>query len=167
MSAGTAFARAASQPRVSGVRDFCMAADSSRHHRAIKHNLACTVDASLAPPAGALLVRRRLRSAVLKRLRRGSRAVQRSSRYSGENHQRTLAPEPPAPGPRAPSSGSLSPGTAAPLCELDRSVVTSSLEAQAEIRNAIAKNRAAEKAKRLVTGTNLTTGMFDASATVR
>ena len=42
MSAGTAFARAASQPRVSGVRDFGIGADTSRHHQAIKHNSRLT-----------------------------------------------------------------------------------------------------------------------------
>jgi hypothetical protein len=40
ISAGTAFARAASQPRVSGVRDFCIAADTSPSHLSIKQNLA-------------------------------------------------------------------------------------------------------------------------------
>src|SRR6266571_9308959 len=40
ISAGTAFARAASQPRVSGVRDFCIAADTSLSHLSIKQNLA-------------------------------------------------------------------------------------------------------------------------------
>jgi len=50
MSAGTAFARAASQPRVRGVRSFAIGADTSRHHRAIKQNRLHFVDASLAPP---------------------------------------------------------------------------------------------------------------------
>src|ERR1700730_7162396 len=38
MSAGTALARAASQPIIKGVRDLCIAADSSRPRRAIKPN---------------------------------------------------------------------------------------------------------------------------------
>src|SRR5947207_12747498 len=40
ISAGIAFARAASQPRVKGVRDFCIAADTSPSHLSIKQNLA-------------------------------------------------------------------------------------------------------------------------------
>jgi len=40
MSAGTAFARAASQPIISGVRDFNIAADTSLRDWAIKQNLA-------------------------------------------------------------------------------------------------------------------------------
>jgi len=40
MKAGTAFARAASQPRVSGVGVLCIAADNSRRQPAIKQNLA-------------------------------------------------------------------------------------------------------------------------------
>jgi len=39
MRAGTAFARAASQPSVSGVGVLCIAADSSRRQPAIKQNL--------------------------------------------------------------------------------------------------------------------------------
>ena len=39
MSAGTAFARAASQPIMSGFRDFCIAADTSPRPQAIKQNL--------------------------------------------------------------------------------------------------------------------------------
>src|SRR6266576_1259161 len=39
MSAGSAFARAASQPIMSGVRDFCIAADTSPRQQAIKQNL--------------------------------------------------------------------------------------------------------------------------------
>jgi hypothetical protein len=38
MSAGTALARAACQPIVNGVRDLCIAADSSRPGRVIKFN---------------------------------------------------------------------------------------------------------------------------------
>ncbi len=56
MSAGTAFARAASQPIVSGVRDFCIVADTSPRQQAIKQNLA-------------FCRRFALRSAALKRLR--------------------------------------------------------------------------------------------------
>jgi hypothetical protein len=47
--------------------------------------------------------------------------------------------------------------------DLDCSVVASSDEAQAEIRNTIAKKKRAHRAKRLIIGTNLNTAMFDAS----
>jgi hypothetical protein len=40
INAGTAFARAASQPSVSGDRDFCIAAHTSLSHLTIKQNLA-------------------------------------------------------------------------------------------------------------------------------
>jgi hypothetical protein len=123
MSAGTAFARAASQPRVSGVRDFAIGADTSRPHRAIKHN---------------------------------SRLV--AKRDGGTSYQRTLALEPPVPGAKLPSSGSLSPGTGGPLCELGCSVITSLGEAQAEIKKAIAKNEAAGRITHLITETNLIRG---------
>ena len=43
----------------------------------------------------------------------------------------------------------------------------SSPEAQAEIRNAIAKSKTAYDAKRGIIGTNLTTDTFDASRGVR
>jgi len=43
-----------------------------------------------------------------------------------------------------------------PVCALDCSVVTSSLEAQAEIKNAIAKNKAAKIARRFITRIKLT-----------
>jgi hypothetical protein len=55
----------------------------------------------------------------------------------------------------------------APLRELGCSVITSSREAQAEIRKAIVKNKVAERTKRFITWTNLTTGMFDASSGVK
>ena len=122
MRAGTAFARAASQPRVSGVRDFAIGADTSRHHGAIKHN----------------------------------RLI--AKRDGGTGYQRTLALEPPVPGAKLPSSGSLSPGTGGPLCELGCSVITSLGDAQAEIKKAIAKNEAAGRIRRLITGTNLIRG---------
>jgi hypothetical protein len=77
----------------------------------------------------------------------------------------TLALEPALPGVTVPSSGSLSPGTGA-LRELGCSVITSLGEAQAEIKNAIAKNEAAGRRNRLITGTNLITGKFDASSAV-
>ena len=80
-----------------------------------------------------------------------------------ENYQRTLPLDPGGPGAKLPSPGTVSPGTAAVLCGLDCSVVVSSREAQAQIRNAIAKNKAAHSAKRFMTGTNLNTAMFDAS----
>jgi hypothetical protein len=116
---------------VSGVRDFGIGADPSRHHEAIKHN----------------------------RL-----AAKRDSRTG---YQRTPALEPPAPGVTLPSSGIFSPGTGAPLCELGCSVITSLGEAQAEIRKAIAKNEAAGGTKRLIMGTNLIRGKFDASSAVQ
>jgi len=75
-----------------------------------------------------------------------------------------FALEPGAGGATLPSSGSLSPGTGAPLC---CSVITSSGEAQAEIRKAIAKNEAAGMTRRLITGTNVITGKFDASSAVQ
>ena len=121
MSAGTAFARAASQPRVSGVRDFGIGADTSRHHQAIKHNSRLTEN----------------------------EMVERG-------YHRTPALE--APGVTLPSSGSLSPGTGARLCELGCSVITSLGEAQAEIKKAIAKNEAVGRTTRLIMGTNLIRG---------
>jgi hypothetical protein len=45
----------------------------------------------------------------------------------------------------------LSPGTADPVCALGSSVVISSREAQAEIKNAIAKNKAPKIASRFIT----------------
>ncbi len=69
-----------------------------------------------------------------------------------------FALEPPVPGVTLPSSGSLSPGTAARLEELGCSVITSLGEAQAEIRKAIAKNEAAGRTTRLIMGTNLIRG---------
>jgi hypothetical protein len=57
-----------------------------------------------------------------------------------------------------PSSGSLSPGTGAPLCELGCSVITSLGEAQPEIRKAVAKNEAAGRITRLIMETNLIRG---------
>ena len=78
-------------------------------------------------------------------------------------YQRTPALEGP-PGVTVPSSGSLSPGTGAALRELGCSVITSLGEAQAEIRKAIAKNEAAGRITRLIMGTNLIRGKFDASS---
>ena len=75
--------------------------------------------------------------------------------------------DPGGPGAKVSSPGTVSPGTVAVLCEPDCSVVASSCEAQAEIRNAIAKNKAAPSATRFITGTNLNTAMFDASRAVR
>jgi hypothetical protein len=43
-----------------------------------------------------------------------------------------------------------------PVCALDCSVVISSLEAQAEIKNAIAKNKTVEIANRFIMGAKLT-----------
>lgn len=51
----------------------------------------------------------------------------------------------------APSLETLSPGTADPVCALGSSVVISSREAQAEIKNAIAKNKAPKIASRFIT----------------
>jgi len=68
------------------------------------------------------------------------------------NYQRTLALDPGGPGAKVSSPGTVSPGTAAVPCELDSSVVASSREAQADIRNAIAKNKAAHSPKRFITG---------------
>jgi hypothetical protein len=79
------------------------------------------------------------------------------------DHQRTLPLDPAGPGAKLPSPGTVSPGTVAVFCELDWPVVGSSGEAQAEIRNAIAKKKRAHRAKRLIIGTNLNTAMFDAS----
>jgi hypothetical protein len=45
--------------------------------------------------------------------------------------------------------------------------MTSLGEAQAEIRKAIAKNEAAGRTTRLIMGTNLIRGKFDASAAVQ
>jgi len=81
----------------------------------------------------------------------------------GADHQRTLPLDPAGPGAKLPSPGTVSPGTVAVFCERDCSVVASSGEAQAEIRNTIAKKKRAHRAKRLIIGTNLNTAMFDAS----
>jgi hypothetical protein len=43
-----------------------------------------------------------------------------------------------------------------PVCALDCSVVISSVETQAEIKNAIVKNKTVEIAKRFITMANLT-----------
>jgi hypothetical protein len=78
-----------------------------------------------------------------------------------------FALEPPAPGATLPSSGSLSPGTGAALRELGCSVITSSGEAQAEIKKAIPKSNAAGRVTRLIMQTNLIRGKFDARSAVR
>jgi hypothetical protein len=78
-----------------------------------------------------------------------------------------FALEPGAGGATLPSSGSLSPGTGAALCEPGSSVITSLDEAQAESKKAIAKNEAVSTATRLITGANLTKGKFDARSAVR
>jgi hypothetical protein len=78
-----------------------------------------------------------------------------------------FALEPPVPGVTLPSSGSLSPGTGAAFCELGRSVMTSLGEAQAEIKKAIAKDEATGRTNRLIMGTNLIRGKFDASSAVQ
>jgi hypothetical protein len=59
--------------------------------------------------------------------------------------------EPGGPGAYAPSSGILSPGTGAADWELDRSLISSSRDTQAEMRDAIARKKTAERAIRLVT----------------
>jgi hypothetical protein len=124
-------ARAASQPRLSGVSDFGIGANPSRPHQAIKHNR--------------LIAKRDART----------------------GYQRTLALEPAVPGAKFPSSGSLSPGTGAALRELGSSVITSVGEAHPEMKKAIVKNEAVEKATRLIMGTNLIRGKFDASSGVQ
>ena len=57
--------------------------------------------------------------------------------------------------------------TVASLCEADSSTIPSLGEAQAEIRNAIAKSETVYDAKRGIIGTNLTSDTFDASRGVR
>jgi len=80
------------------------------------------------------------------------------------DHQRTLPLDPAGPGAKLPSPGTVSPGTVAVFCELECPVVVgSSGEAQAEIRNTIAKKKRAHRAKRLIIGTNVNTATFDAS----
>jgi hypothetical protein len=64
---------------------------------------------------------------------------------------------------KLPLSGIFSPGTLAALCDVEGSLIVSSDVAQAVSRNAIAKNRIPHNAKRLITGTNVITAMFDAS----
>jgi len=61
----------------------------------------------------------------------------------------------------------LSPGILAALSEVDSSMTPSSREAQAEIRNAVAKSETAYNAKRGIIATNLTSDTFDASRGVR
>ena len=63
---------------------------------------------------------------------------------------------PAAPGVRLPSSEILSPGTGAVERKPDCSVITSSREAQAEIRNPVAENKTAKIAKCLITRETLT-----------
>ena len=63
-----------------------------------------------------------------------------------------VALDPAAPGVRDPSSETLSPGTVAPDCELGAPVIPSSREAQAEIRNATAKNNTTEVVRRFIKG---------------
>jgi len=55
----------------------------------------------------------------------------------------------------------------ASFCDVDSSITASSREAQAEIRNPIAKSETAYDAKRRFIGTNLTSDTFDASRGVR
>src|SRR5439155_18797285 len=86
---------------------------------------------------------------------------------AASNHQCTLPLDPAGPGEKVPWSGIFSPPTVPPLCELDSSMVASSCEAHAETRNAIAKSKTAYDAKREIIGTNLTTGIFDASRGIR
>ena len=74
---------------------------------------------------------------------------------------------PAVPGAKFRSSGSLSPGTGAALRELGSSVITSVGEAHPEMKKAIVKNEAVEKATRLIMGTNLIRGKFDASSGVQ
>jgi hypothetical protein len=80
-------------------------------------------------------------------------------------HQWIFPLDPGGPGVKLPSSGTFSPGTLAWFCDVDGSLIVSSDDAQAVSRNAAAKNRIPHNAKRLITGTNLTVGMFDASRT--
>jgi len=54
----------------------------------------------------------------------------------------------------------------AALSAVDSSTTPSSCEAQAEIRNAIAKSETAYNAKRGIIGTNLISDTFDASRSV-
>jgi hypothetical protein len=81
-----------------------------------------------------------------------------ANRRSGMSYQPIFGLEPALPGATVPSSGSVSPGTAARLEEPGCSVITSLGEAQAEIRKAIAKNEAAGRTTRLIMGTNLIRG---------
>jgi hypothetical protein len=68
------------------------------------------------------------------------------------DHQRTLPLDPAGPGAKLPSPGTVSPGTVAVFGKLDWPVVASCGEAQAEIRNTIAKKKRAHCAKRLIIG---------------
>src|SRR5437870_7073331 len=154
MSAGTAFARAASQPRLSGVRDFGIGADTSRHHRTDQAE-------SLA-----LCRRFALRSAAMKRLSRGA-APLRKSAGTRRNYQRTPALGPPGTGTTLSSPGILSPGTGTALCQLGCSVISSLGEAQAEMRKTTAKNETIGTATRLIMGTNLIRGKFDARSALQ
>jgi hypothetical protein len=61
----------------------------------------------------------------------------------------------------------LGPGIVAAPCEVDSSTTPSSREAQAEIRNAIAKSKTAHDAERGIIGTKLASDTFDASRSVR
>jgi len=117
-----------------------MAADTSWHHLAIKQKFV--------------------------RHRPDSLQSVRISFCSVENYQCTLPLDPAGPGEKVPWSGTFSPGTVPPLCELDSSM-TASFDAQAEIRNVIAKSKTAYDAKREIIGSNLTRGIFDASRGVR
>jgi hypothetical protein len=61
----------------------------------------------------------------------------------------------------------LLPGVVPALCDVDSSTTPSSREAQAEIRNVIAKSKTAHDAERGIIGTNLISATFDASRSVR
>ncbi|PYJ16184.1 MAG: hypothetical protein DME96_10805 [Verrucomicrobia bacterium] len=84
-----------------------------------------------------------------------------SMSFRASNYQ-WLPLDPIAPGVKIGLSGTL-----ASLCEVDSLMTDSSREAQAEIRNAIAKSETAYDAKRGIIGTNLTSDTFDASRGVR
>ena len=67
------------------------------------------------------------------------------------SYQRTVPLDPGAPGTKESSPEIFSPGTGAADCKLDRSLVSSSRDTQAEMMKAIIRSKTAGIAMRLIT----------------
>jgi hypothetical protein len=139
INAGSALARAASQPRASGERVLCViAAECSQCSSAIKpKSLAGNDPESLSASSSFDGCQSSVPGCI-----------------SGVDYQCTLPLAPGPPGVNAPSSDIFSPGTGVPDVldmEVEPSLIASS-DAQAESSDATARNRIAHSAKRLLTG---------------